>query len=135
MTRTATGLQFYDFKVGSGECPRPGTRVTIDYVMSTTGARNGAKIDSTKDHDGPYSFSLGDASVIAGLQEAVSSMRAGGVRRVIIPQALGYTDGKKQPVPPGFGEFQRFRNISLNPNRVYQPDLVLDVKLFTFKDA
>ena len=31
---------------------------------------------------------------------------------------------------PGAGEFQRFKNIYCNANRPYQPDLVLDVKLF-----
>ena len=43
------------------------------------------------------------------------------------------------PVPPnmpervgdmGAGEYQRFKNIYCNPNRPYQPDLVLDVRLF-----
>ena len=36
------------------------------------------------------------------------------------------------PVPPAsaVGEFQRFKNIYCNPDRVYQPDLVLDVKLY-----
>jgi hypothetical protein len=28
------------------------------------------------------------------------------------------------------GEFQRFKNIYCNPDRVYQPDLVMDVKLY-----
>ena len=30
----------------------------------------------------------------------------------------------------GAGEYQRFKNIYCNPNRPYQPDLVLDVRLF-----
>ena len=30
----------------------------------------------------------------------------------------------------GEGAFQRFKNIYCNANRPYQPDLVLDVKLF-----
>jgi hypothetical protein len=37
------------------------------------------------------------------------------------------------PIPPAseaIGEFQRFKNIYCNPDRVYQPDLVLDVKLY-----
>lgn len=134
MIRTASGLQYSDVREGVGDCPKPGTRVTLDYVMMTTGARYGAKIDSTKDREEPYSFVLGDPSVIAGLQEAVRTMRSGGIRRIIIPASLGYTDETKQPVPPGLGEFQRFKNIYLNSNRVYQPDLVLDVKLFRFEN-
>ncbi len=37
------------------------------------------------------------------------------------------------PIPPAaeaIGEFQRFKNIYCNPDRVYQPELVLDVKLY-----
>lgn len=132
MTRTASGLQYADVREGSGEFPRPGTKVTLDYVMMTTGARFGNKIDSTKDRDEPFSFTLGDKNVIAGLQEGVSSMRAGGVRRLIIPASLGYVTQEMGPVPPGAMEFQRFKNVYFNENRVYQPDLVLDIKLFTF---
>lgn len=132
MTRTASGLQFAEVREGSGDFPRNGTRITLDYVMMTTGARFGNKIDSTKDRDEPFSFTLGDPKIIAGLQEGVSTMRAGGVRRLIIPQSLGYVSEEMRPVPPGSGEFQRFKNIYFNQNRVYQPDLVLDIKLFTF---
>jgi hypothetical protein len=40
------------------------------------------------------------------------------------------------PIPPSseaLGEFQRFKNIYCNPDRVYQPDLVMDVKLYGAK--
>ena len=100
--------------------------------MQTSGARYGSKIFSTKDSDEPFSFRLDDVSVIAGLREAVSTMKPGGVRRAYIPQSLGYTktDESLQPVPPEFAAFQRWKNIYANPNRPYQPDLILDLKLF-----
>mmetsp|Transcript_28001 Transcript_28001/g.63029 ORF Transcript_28001/g.63029 Transcript_28001/m.63029 type:complete len:259 (-) Transcript_28001:38-814(-) len=132
MTELPSGLKYADVRLGKGESPANGTKVTVDYVMMTTGARYGNKIDSTKDRELPYSFVVGDPSIIRGLSEAVSTMRPGGIRRIIIPQSLGFTDDSKQPIPPNFAEFQRFKNIYLNPNRVYQPDLVMDVKLFTF---
>ncbi len=84
----------------------------------------------------PFSFVLGDPSVIAGLNEAVATMKGGGVRRVYVPASLGYTSlaaESQQPIPPpetAFGEYQRWKNIYANPRRPYQPDLVLDVKLF-----
>lgn len=37
------------------------------------------------------------------------------------------------PIPPAsesLGAFQRFKNIYCNANRPYQPDLVLDIKLY-----
>ncbi len=51
--------------------------VSIDYVMSTTGARYGSKIYSTVD-TGAYRWTLGDGSTIPGLEEAVRGMRPGG---------------------------------------------------------
>ena len=49
MTELPSGLKYADVKPGSGLSPAKGTKVTIDYVMMTTGARYGNKIDSTKD--------------------------------------------------------------------------------------
>jgi hypothetical protein len=45
-------------------------------------------------------FSLGDGSVVPGFQEAVTGMRPGGVRRVIVPVELGYPGGDFNKVGP-----------------------------------
>ena len=157
---TAGGIQYADAKVGTGSALKSGQPAVIDYVMSTSGARYGAKIDSTIDRQQPYRWTLGDGTTIKGLELAVTGgdgvppMLPGGVRRVIIPSSLAYEDLAKPnknnlqvqdcstgrgPIPPnepgksgdmGAGEFQRFKNIYCNANRPYQPDLVLDVKLF-----
>lgn len=154
------GFQFADAKLGTGAALKPGSAVAIDYVMSTSGARYGAKIDSTVDRQAPYRWTLGDGSTIKGLELAVTGgdgvppMLPGGVRRVILSSELAYADLARPnknglqvqdcstgrgPIPPlspqksgdmGAGEFQRFKNIYCNANRPYQPDLVLDVKLF-----
>lgn len=81
----------------------------------------------------------------------MATMSPGGIRRIIIPEALGYRAKTKNssdqmgiveecvegrglgPIPPpkeALGEFQRFKNIYCNPDRMYQPDLVMDVKLY-----
>lgn len=148
----ASGIQWADARVGTGNPLQKGGTATIDYVMSTTGARYGTKIYSTADLDTPYRWKLGDGSTIAGIEEAIlgdgaslTPMRPGGIRRLVIPQSLGYTklaaDSKKLcvengtpgPIPPpsqAFEEYQRFKNIYCNPDRQYQPDIVLDVKLY-----
>jgi hypothetical protein len=145
-------MQWADAKIGSGNALRPGGTATIDYVMSTTGARYGTKIYSTADKDTPYRWKLGDGTTIAGIEKAILGdgdsmppMKPGGIRRLVIPQKLGYTklaeapktlcvqNGTPGPIPPptqAFEEYQRFKNIYCNPNRQYQPDLVLDVKLY-----
>ena len=92
--------------------------------MSTTGARYGSKIYSTVDAGAPYRWKLGDGSTIPGLEEAVSSMSPGGIRRLIIPAKLAYgakgsadecVDGKglgpRPSITEAVGEFQRFKNI------------------------
>ena len=44
-TTSSSGLQYADVKKGSGSAsPTDGQNVSIDYVMSTTGARYGSKI-------------------------------------------------------------------------------------------
>ena len=154
------GFEFADSKLGTGAPLKDGQPVAIDYVMSTSGARYGAKIDSTIDRQAPYRWTLGDGSTIKGLElgilggDGVPPMKPGGVRRLIVPSELAYADLARPnknslqvqdcstgrgPIPPqvpgkdgdmGAGEFQRFKNIYCNANRPYQPDLVLDVKLF-----
>lgn len=145
-TDTASGIQWADAKVGSGAEAQAGSTVSIDYVLSTTGARYGAKIYSTAGTGAPYRWKLGDGSTIAGLERAITGsgdippMRPGGIRRVEIPAKLAYTAlgantscqgvGPIPPVPDAFEEFQRFKNIYCNPNRAYQPDVVMDIKLY-----
>ncbi|CAM9806212.1 unnamed protein product, partial [Heterosigma akashiwo] len=130
------GLQWADAKVGSGEAPKEGSSVAIDYSMSTTGARYGTKIYSTQDKNAPFRFKIGDGAAIKGLEQAiiggdgVPAMQPGGIRRVIIPFSLGYEIGPIPPVPEAFEEYQRFKNIYCNANRPYQPDLVMDIKLY-----
>jgi len=145
-----SGLQWADAKVGTGSYLKTGSTASIDYVLSTTGARYGSSIYKTADKGAPYRWTLGDGSTIIGLEEAITGgegitpMQPGGIRRVIIPPALAYNKlailsedcgqkGTSGPVPPpqeAFEEFQRFKNLYCNPNRAYQPNVVLDIKLY-----
>mmetsp|Transcript_26002 Transcript_26002/g.61144 ORF Transcript_26002/g.61144 Transcript_26002/m.61144 type:complete len:222 (-) Transcript_26002:89-754(-) len=149
---SSSGIQWADARVGTGNPLKPGGTATIDYVMSTTGARYGTKIYSTADLDKPYRWTLGDGSTIAGIEQAILGdgdslvpMRPGGIRRVVIPQSLGYSklatdarnlcveNGSPGPIPSpkdAFEEYQRFKNIYCNSDRQYQPDIVMDVKLY-----
>jgi FKBP-type peptidyl-prolyl cis-trans isomerase len=145
-TAATSGIEWADAKVGTGPETKPGSIVAIDYVMSTTGARYGSKIYGTAGTGTPYRWKLGDGSTIAGLEEAIlgnseiSPMRPGGIRRVVIPAKLAYTSlaastacqgvGPIPPVPEAFADFRRFKNIYCNPNRAYQPDIVMDIKLY-----
>ena len=153
-----SGLKWADLKPGdpSSASPQPGKAITIDYMMTK---RAGAKIYSTKDSGLPFTWTLGDGTVIKGLELAVAGgpgiepMKMGGVRRVMVPQVLGYGTNKgffsdgtptvvsdKLPVPPkGFewrdkqgdvvNAYLRFKDIYMNEMRLDEPDLILDILL------
>jgi peptidylprolyl isomerase len=143
-----SGIQWADAKLGSGQTLTRGSSTSIDYALSTTGARYGSKIYSNSNSGAPYQFVIGDGSTIKGIEEAIVGnddippMRPGGIRRVILPPNLAYESlanisegcgANVGPVPPpteAFEEFQRFKNIYCNPNRAYQPDVVMDIKLY-----
>ena len=68
-SKARNGLEYADAKVGSGSPFRTGQRVAVDYVMSTTGARYGSKIDATKDRNaasepGDHSIDLGSRRIL-----------------------------------------------------------------------
>ena len=70
-SKARNGLEWADAKAGSGSPFKAGQRVAVDYVMSTTGARYGSKIDATKDRNEPYSWVLGDGTTILGLAQCI----------------------------------------------------------------
>lgn len=144
-----SGLQWADAKIGSGQILNNGSSASIDYALSTTGARYGAKIYSNSNSGAPYRWTIGDGTTIKGIEEAIIGsdeippMKPGGIRRLIIPPSLAYQSlanvsegcgvNGLGPVPPpseAFEEFQRFKNIYCNPSRMYQPDVVMDIKLY-----
>lgn len=107
---------------------RDGSLVSVHYTLGTTGARNGWRIDSSYDR-APLTFTVGRGEVVEGLDAGVVGMRVGGTRRVVIPSKMGYRTKDDRPVVMGFAEYQRFKNIYLNPDRQYKPDLVMDVSV------
>mmetsp|Transcript_28244 Transcript_28244/g.40948 ORF Transcript_28244/g.40948 Transcript_28244/m.40948 type:complete len:247 (+) Transcript_28244:169-909(+) len=154
-TALSSGLKWADAKVGAsgGQPIQNGDITTIDYSMASTAGRF-PQIYTTKDKGTPYRWKMGDGSTIAGIEKAILGdekdgippMLPGGVRRVIVPSALGYEslmkqnskcvepgkDGAIGPIPPkdDIGGYQRWYQFYCNPRIPYQPDLVLDIKLY-----
>lgn len=96
--KTASGLEYIDKKVGTGESPTNGQRVTVHY---TGRLKDGTKFDSSVDRGQPFTFTIGVGQVIKGWDEGVATMKVGGQRQLIIPASLGYGDrGAGNVIPP-----------------------------------
>jgi len=102
---TRNGLQQFDVKQGTGAEAVVGKQVVVHYTGWLRDASNpgshGAKFDSSRDHDAPFSFVLGAGRVIKGWDEGVAGMRVGGQRTLVIPPELGYgARGAGGVIPP-----------------------------------
>jgi hypothetical protein len=96
--RTASGLQYIDINPGTGETPRTGQTVTVQYTGLLT---NGVKFDSSRDRNQPFSFTIGVGDVIRGWDEGISTMTVGARRQLIIPAELAYgSRGAGSTIPP-----------------------------------
>jgi len=86
-TKTASGLEYWDIKVGAGAVAESGQHVKVDYTGWLT---NGKKFDSSVGTGRPFEFVLGAGQVIKGWDEGVTGMKVGGKRQLRIPPDLAY---------------------------------------------
>ncbi|HET7202115.1 MAG TPA: FKBP-type peptidyl-prolyl cis-trans isomerase [Steroidobacteraceae bacterium] len=98
-------LQVQDIVVGQGAQATAGARVTVHYTGwlydGEAPENKGKEFDSSRRGGKPFSFTLGARQVIAGWDQGVAGMRAGGQRRLVIPSALAYGDeGAGGVIPP-----------------------------------
>jgi len=97
-TKTASGLMYYDLKVGEGaQPPSPEAEVKVHYTGYLV---DGKKFDSSFDHQPPEPAKFVLNQVIPGWTEGVQSMKVGGKRKLVIPYNLGYGDFGSRGIPP-----------------------------------
>ena len=92
-TRKESGVYYKDVRPGTGEEAAEADQVTITYA--------GYLIDGTlfDSRSTPGQFSL--AGFIPGFRDGVIGMRAGGVRKLVIPSELAYSwQGRLDATPP-----------------------------------
>ena len=102
MTKTESGLKYFDIKEGTGDPPTKGHTCVVHYSgwLWVNGAK-GEKVDSSVDRGVTFSFHVGDGEMIKGWDEGVSSMKAGGKRELLIPPDLAFAErGAGGRVPP-----------------------------------
>jgi FKBP-type peptidyl-prolyl cis-trans isomerase len=92
-TKTASGLQYWNIKFGTGALAIPGKKAKVQYTGWLT---TGKKFDS-----GIYDFVIGNGQVIKGWDEGVAGMKVGGRRQLRIPPQLAYGErGYPGAIPP-----------------------------------
>jgi len=103
MIMTASGLQYEDITVGTGDEAKAGATVSVHYTgwLQNKDGSAGNKFDSSKDRNEPFLFPLGAGHVIKGWDQGVQGMKVGGMRKLIIPSDLGYgARGAGGVIPP-----------------------------------
>lgn len=100
MITTNSGLQYEDIRTGSesDDVAKVGDQLVVHYTGCLI---NGTEFDSSRARNQPFIFSLGKGQVIKGRDEGLIGLRVGGLRKLIIPPALGYGPrGAGDKIPP-----------------------------------
>jgi hypothetical protein len=92
---------YQDIQPGTGDGIKVNKKAAVIYKVYLT---DGKLIDQNRvDKDNkivPFVFTYGAHQVIPGWEQGFGGMKVGGVRRLIIPPAVGYGSKGQDPVPP-----------------------------------
>jgi FKBP-type peptidyl-prolyl cis-trans isomerase len=94
-------LEISDVVVGTGAEAVNGTTVAVKYVGSFYGT--GKEFDSSWSRGDAETLpvTVGAGQVISGFDQAITGMKVGGRRMVVIPSDLGYGPSGQGPIPGG----------------------------------
>ena len=135
-TTLSNGVQIKDFRTGSasGSTVQSGSKLEL-ILKGRLLNLNGVIFYDTKSNDPngfgegtPLVFTVGDGSVLPGLESGLIGMSKGGIRRVIVPAELGY--GKNPDLEPKpFTDMERraLDSVVKNPRR--DGTVMFDVKV------
>ena len=95
---TESGLQYVRTKEGAGEKVGMGKKIKAHYTGKLL---DGTEFDSSIKRGMPFEFVVGTGQVIKGWDEALSDMKKGEKRTLIIPSELAYgPNGSPPKIPP-----------------------------------
>lgn len=119
--KTQSGVAVQELLEGSGLEAELGNQVLVDFVLRRSngyfiyGTVEGASFQPRDVPTGPIALTLGNKSVVAGLEDGLLGMRAGGKRRVLVPPELGYGGSAGEPHMPTFATQRQLNNHSKEP--------------------
>jgi len=95
---TESGLQYVVTKAGAGAKVGKGKKIKAHYTGKLL---DGTEFDSSVKREMPFEFVVGTGQVIKGWDEALSDMKKGEKRTLIIPSELAYGErGSPPKIPP-----------------------------------
>ncbi len=97
LVTTKSGLRYVVTKAGAGEKVGNGKKIKAHY---TGRFLDGKVFDSSVKRGEPLEFVVGTGQVIKGWDEALSDMKKGEKRILIIPHQLAYGERGRGPIPP-----------------------------------
>lgn len=102
-TPPVTGLKIEDLVVGTGREAKTGDTLTVSYTgWLEAKYQSNEPFDTSRFHDKPFQFVLGQGEVIVGWDQGLVGMKVGGTRKLTVPADLGYgADGAANGrIPP-----------------------------------
>ena len=99
--KTASGLYYVIHKEGTGEHPKAGQKVTVNYTgVNMQGETFDSNVDPAFNHVSPFTFDLGKRNVIAGWDEGVALMKKDSKITLYIPSGMAYGPQARGPKIP-----------------------------------
>lgn len=97
-TTTDSGLQYLEITAGTGEAPKKGNIITLNYIASLP---DGTVLADTYTQGSPVSTVWGEDRLLPGWEEGVGLMKVGEKAKIVIPPDLAFGDQGSGSIPPG----------------------------------